>query len=344
MTPELIGQAQDFLRQPRTLGGVAVVGDLGIDRFVFGAVDRISPEAPVPVLLIEKTQDRWGCAANVARNLNAWKSTHPAAVHVVGLVGKDPEGHWLRDELAREQVEAHLLEDAARPTTLKTRFVAGSQHQLLRVDSERAEPIEAAQEEHIFESVRALFKKVRCLIVQDYAKGLLTPSLLKRLLAEARGAGVLTLVDPHPRAPAAIYRGAGLVTPNIAEAENLLGESLQKGRDNEHVAEACRRLKEQLDLNSVIITRSSYGMTLLDQNSQVHHFPTMARAVYDVTGAGDTVAAVLALGYSAGLSLPVAATLATAAASVVVGKVGTATATVSEIQNELQEFQSKPLK
>lgn len=340
MTADLIGQARGFLTSSKALGGVAVVGDLAIDRFVFGSVDRISPEAPVPVLLVDRTQDRPGCAANVAVNLTAWRPTFSFPVHVVGVVGTDVGGDALETSLREQGVDLHLIRDGSRPTTLKTRFVAGSQHQLLRVDAETSQRIGATVADQIYARVEKLLPQIKCLVVQDYAKGLFSESLLSRILTAARKAGVMTLVDPHPRTPGAHYKGASLITPNVAEAEILLGRSLHKGIDNKEIAQAGTELKNKFQLDMAIITRSGHGMTLVDREGKDHHFPALARAVYDVTGAGDTVAAVMAASFAAGLSPSMACILSTAAASVVVGKVGTATASVSEILDELREFKS----
>jgi D-beta-D-heptose 7-phosphate kinase/D-beta-D-heptose 1-phosphate adenosyltransferase len=337
MAPELYGQAKAFLNKALPEARVGVVGDLAVDRFVFGSVDRISPEAPVPVLVAENVQDRLGCAANVARGLAALREPFRLQCEVIGAVGADADGEALvksLQELGRG-IHVRVLRDSSRPTTLKTRFLAGSQQQLLRVDRESTSQLSAELDQGLREHVKAALPGLKTLIVQDYAKGLFSEAFLSWLFQEARAAGVLTIVDPNPRTPGRFYRGAGLLTPNVAEAEALLGRSLGKGRDNEVVAEACRELKNKYALDKVLITRSAHGMTLLDEGFQAHHFPSIARAVYDVTGAGDTVVATLGAAYASGASLPVACTLATVAASIVVGKVGTATATVDELRAEL---------
>jgi len=337
MAPELLGQAKAFLDKALPPARLGVVGDLALDRFVFGSVDRISPEAPIPVLAVDNTQDRLGCAANVARGIAALGKPFQTKVEVVGVVGDDLEGRQLVAALKElgTGVSVHVVQDPSRPTTLKTRYLAGSQHQLLRVDRESTAFLSPDIEAQLRAHVSKLWGDLKVLVVQDYAKGLFSETFLAWLFQEARQRGVLTVVDPNPRTPGKFYKGAGLLTPNVSEAEALLGRSLGKGRDDGVVAEACRELRAKFLLDQVLITRSAHGMTLLDDKFQVHHFPSVARAVYDVTGAGDTVVATIAAAHASGASLPVACTLASLAASIVVGKVGTATATVDELRASL---------
>ncbi|MBS1984552.1 MAG: bifunctional hydroxymethylpyrimidine kinase/phosphomethylpyrimidine kinase [Bdellovibrionales bacterium] len=340
MSPSLIAQAKEFLLKPRQAGGIAVVGDLCVDRFVFGTVERISPEAPVPVLAIERTLDKPGCAANVAANLATLKKSWNFQLSLLGLVGQDAAGASLLTALAQSApgIDTRVIQESGRPTTLKTRFIAGSQHQMLRVDDEVTAPFAPQHTDRLAQDVEALLPQLKCLVIQDYAKGLCTSSFLPRLLKSARAQGVLTLVDPNRHTPGERYSGAGLMTPNVIEAEALLGRPLHRGADDRVIAEACAELKRRFHLDMAIITRSGHGMTLVDKADRAHHFPALARAVFDVTGAGDTVAAFLAASIAAGASMELACILATAAASVVVGKVGTATASVDEVLAELDEF------
>ena len=343
MTSELIGQAKSFLKLPtQSVGGVGVVGDLALDRFVHGSVDRISPEAPVPVLKVERTEDRLGCAANVVANLMVLNETLPFSTYVMGVVGADDTGDALAERFKAlgPKLETFLIKDPSRPTTVKTRMLAGAQHQLLRVDYENSTKLSPALINDLFSRTQSTLSKLKCLVLQDYAKGALTPDFLARILPEAKKAKVFTLIDPNSNTPAEAYRGADLLTPNVTEAEVLLGRSLHKGADDHEMAQACRDLRTKLQLTMCMITRSSHGMTLLDEHDAITHFPACARAVYDVTGAGDTVVAVLAAAIAAGQPMSVACILATAAASVVVGKVGTATATVREILSELDALRT----
>jgi D-beta-D-heptose 7-phosphate kinase/D-beta-D-heptose 1-phosphate adenosyltransferase len=339
-----IEAAQSLLEQNRNKAfSISLVGDLALDRFVFGSVDRISPEAPVPVLLVEREEEHLGCAANVARSMTELTrelSAFQFKVH--GLIGVDATAQRLKlrlEALAPRQVQSFLVQDPHRPTPLKTRFLAGSQRskqQMLRVDQESKAPLDALLQQQLEKSVLAELKGSRFLIIQDYAKGVLNPTFLKKLLTEARANGVKTLVDPNRNTPAESYVGSWMITPNVEEAEALLGRSLEKGVDDDLIVQACRDLKTRLHVNVAAITRSRYGLTLLDENDQILHVPALAREVADVTGAGDTVVAVLALSLSLGATLDHAAELANAAAAVVVGKVGTATASWTEIFDELR--------
>jgi len=343
MTPPLIGQARDFLTRPnsKTSGArVGVIGDLALDRYIFGSVERISPEAPVPVLHVERHFDKPGCAANVCENLAALKEAFKLKVDVLGVVGADSSGLDLINRLAAHgsDFSVHVVKDPARPTILKTRYMAGAQHQLLRVDVEDTAHLTPAAEKEFLKNFYATLGSVNGLIIQDYAKGLLSEKLLREVLDAARAKKIPTLVDPNRNTPGHFYKGATLITPNIAESEALLGRSLKKGANDNEVADACFELKKRLSLEMVMITRSQYGITLVDAADVVRHFPAISRAVFDVTGAGDTVVSVFAGAYLSGASIPVACILATAAASVVVAKVGTATASVQEILDELNHF------
>ncbi len=339
MSPDLVNESRSWIQPKSRAARVGVIGDLCLDRFVFGSVDRISPEAPVPVLHVDRRVDRLGCAANVCTNLASLKDAFQLEQEVYSVVGADEIGREVRRQLRElgPGLKEHLIEDASRPTTLKTRFLAGAHHQMLRVDDENTHALDAASETKLLASLKAALPSMKVLIVQDYAKGLLSERLLPQVLQAARAAGVLTLLDPNTRTPSDRYRGADLITPNVHEAEILLGGvALHKGRDDERIAEACRELKRRLDLRMCLITRSAHGMTFLDERDQAFHFPAISRSVFDVTGAGDTVVAVLAAALACGASPQVACILATAAASVVVAKVGTATASAAEIAGELE--------
>jgi len=329
-----------FLKSARSDASLGIVGDLCLDRFVFGSVDRISPEAPVPVLHQDRVDERLGCTANVCTNIAALGSRLPVKQHLFSVVGGDELGHSLEKMLERlgPGLKTELLRDPLRPTTLKTRFLAGSQHQLLRVDNESSKPLPKALAQALIKSLASKMDSFGVLVVQDYAKGLLTPEVLRECLSEARSRKVFTLVDPHRKTPASAYKGASLIKPNVQEAEILLGEdfSLEKGRDNARVEEAALRLRDRLQIPNVLITRSAFGMTLLTENASARHFPALARSVFDVTGAGDTTVAILAAMLAAGASLELACAVSVAAASVVVAKVGTATASIEEIEAELQ--------
>ncbi|MEO5667672.1 MAG: PfkB family carbohydrate kinase [Bdellovibrionota bacterium] len=336
----VLNEFSAFLKTARKDASLGIIGDLCLDRFVFGSVDRISPEAPVPVLHQDRIDDRLGCTANVCTNIAALGTRLPVKQSLFSVVGDDALGHSLEKMLGGlgSSLKTELVRDPSRPTTLKTRFLAGSQHQLLRVDDESSKPLPKEIAQKLISALLKSMDSFGVLIVQDYAKGLLTPDVLKICLAEAKSRKVFTLVDPHRKTTASAYKGASLIKPNVQEAEILLGEdfSLDKGRDNARVEEAAKRLRDKLDIPNVLITRSAYGMTLLPENGVARHFPALARSVFDVTGAGDTTVAILGALLAAGSSLELACAVSVAAASVVVAKVGTATASIEEIEAELR--------
>ncbi len=341
MTEVFLGQAKTFLKEShRSRATLGVIGDVALDVYIQGSVDRISPEAPVPVLQVERSFEKLGCAANVVENLLALAKSFQLGVEIIGLVGRDEAGQKIRQHLASRDaaLKCHWLEDPSRPTIQKTRFLAGSQHQLLRVDYEKTHPLDSEIENLLIEKIEGASSRVQGWIVQDYSKGLLSPRVMQKLLTAAKKHKIPVFVDPHRNTPPEFYRGVTLLTPNVAESESLLGRTLHKGQDNEEIAAACLEIKDKLQLEMVLLTRSQYGMTLLDGKNQIHHFPAISRAVFDVTGAGDTVVAVFGASLLCGASLEVAGSLATAAASVVVAKVGTATASPDEILAELDHF------
>ncbi len=343
MLAALIQEAKDFLGRrdaSASSGGVVVLGDLAVDRFIFGRVERISPEAPVPVLNVESVSDRLGCAANVAANLAALAGPLAGPVEIFGVAGRDAGGELL-DSLLRglgDRVRVRIERDEKRPTTLKTRYLASHHHQLLRVDEESTRPLATETAARLESALAAALRSARVLVVQDYAKGVLRPDWVARLYREAREAGVRVVVDPTPRSPAELYRGADLITPNLEEAEALAGRRIKDRASDAEVEALARELKERLGLREIILTRSARGLTYIPEGGPALHLPTLARAVYDVTGAGDTVVSLLAAALAAGLRVPVACVLATAAAAVVVAKVGTATASNDEIFAALEEW------
>ena len=304
---------------------VAVFGDVMLDEFVWGDVTRISPEAPVPVVDIRRESVHLGGAANVLANLRALG----VRASVVGVVGADRAGERVRTELrdaGAHAPEENLITDVSRPTTLKTRIIAHSQL-VVRADRERRTPVDGPVEERIVAALRKLLKVADALVVSDYDKGAVTTGVLGEILPAAEAAGVPVLIDPKLRNFNA-YTPATLVTPNHNEA--LRATNTEDDTD-EGVARAARLIRERLKCRSVLITRGERGMMLLEEGGEPTYVPTAAREVYDVTGAGDTVIATLAASLAAGATLTEAAMLANHAAGVVVGKVGTATATAEEL-------------
>ncbi|MFO0989427.1 MAG: D-glycero-beta-D-manno-heptose-7-phosphate kinase, partial [Alphaproteobacteria bacterium] len=312
---------------------VTVIGDVMLDRYVYGEADRISPEAPVPVLRVREESEMLGGAGNVLRNLAAL-GVNAACL---AAVGDDDDGRRVADLLAREPgVSPRIVIAAGRTTIRKTRFVAGG-HQLLRVDRERAEPLPPAAERQVAAAVAAALAGAGAVVLSDYGKGLLSATVIAAILAAAARLGIPVLADPKGR-DFAKYRGAALVTPNRKE----LGEAtdLPTGSDAE-IEAAARAVRERAGIAAVLATRGAHGMTLLDAAGAVHHIAAEAREVFDVSGAGDTVIAAVAAGLAAGLTLLDAVRIANCAAGIVVGKVGTAVAHPAEIRAALERQESR---
>lgn len=302
---------------------VLVLGDVMLDEFVWGRVSRISPEAPVPVVAVTGRSFHVGGAGNVAAGVRALRGE---AV-LVGVVGEDPAGEQVRRALAGAGVASRLAGSRdGRPTTVKTRIVAHSQ-QVVRADHEDTSDLAPRMASALVEAVRAELPSCAALVVSDYQKGVVTASLLKRVLPLARRHRVPVLVDPKVR-HFRLYRGASVVTPNQLEAEQATGLRL---RDLRGLEAAGRRILSMLGCRAVLVTRGEHGLSLFERGRPPVHVAATAREVYDVTGAGDTVVAAMALALAAGASLPEAAALANAAAGVVVGKVGTAQASPDEV-------------
>ncbi|MBS0543614.1 MAG: D-glycero-beta-D-manno-heptose-7-phosphate kinase [Proteobacteria bacterium] len=307
---------------------VLVVGDVMLDRYWHGATSRISPEAPVPVVRVGEDEVRAGGAGNVALNATALG----ARTTVVGLVGEDEAGRLLAARLAAQQVRCRLQTVSDAPTITKLRVISRHQ-QLIRLDFEQTF---AAQHAGLMEAaVAELLTEADVLILSDYAKGTLAG--VQVLIAQARTQGVPVVVDPKG-ADFSRYRGATLVKPNLAEFEAIVGPCA----DDATLIARGEALRAELELDALLITRGERGMTLLRRNATPFQLPTRAREVFDVTGAGDTVSAALGCGIAAGLSLADATALANLAAGIVVGKLGTATATVDEVRAEMERHAPLP--
>lgn len=303
---------------------ILVVGDLMLDEFVWGDVTRISPEAPVPVVQVRERTYTAGGAANTAANVRSLGGR----VVVAGVLGDDAGGVKVRELLEQQEVQtAAVVTDAGRPTTTKTRVVAHSQ-QVVRIDHEQPGAIWRAVEERLFAAVAESLPGVRGCVVSDYGKGVCSAGLVRRVIDAAGEAGVPVVIDPKGT-DYAKYRGATLVKPNQLEAGQVLNRVL---RTDEEVRRAGADLLELLSPSAVLVTRGSAGMTLFERGGEPVHVPAQAREVYDVTGAGDTVAGTLALALAVGGTLADACRLASLAAAVVVGKVGTATCSVEELR------------
>ncbi len=299
---------------------ILVVGDLMVDHYIWGNVSRISPEAPVPVVEVTDESIRPGGAANVFNNIVALDGQ----VDLCGVIGADEPGRWLQQEVKQcgASIDGLVSEDH-RPTIQKTRIVAHSQ-QVVRYDREKRHPVSSSTQHKIFEFILNRMESpdgCDCLVLSDYAKGVITQGLTQDLLSLAKKKGVSTIVDPKV-SHMDFYREVTVVTPNHLEASQASGVDIV---DEQSLLEAGHRLLKRLNCEAVLITRGEKGMSLFEKNGGVTHIPTMAKAVFDVTGAGDTVVGTLALALAAGATLTEAATLANYAAGVVVGIVGTAT-------------------
>ena len=302
---------------------ILVIGDVMLDRFIWGSVNRISPEAPVPVVEIQKETTCLGGAANVSANVRGLGGV-PIPL---GVVGKDIEGMRLLEEFrVLGAPVSGLLVDAGRATGVKTRIIAHHQ-QVCRTDREDKTSLTGALQRKIAAHFRARLDRTDAVIVSDYAKGLISASLLKEILPLARAAGKIVCVDPKMKS-LAVYRPATVVTPNKLEVERASGLTISSTRD---LVRAGRKLIRQTGIPYLLVTRGEAGMALFEGNSRVTHIPTVAREVFDVTGAGDTVISTLALALAAGLSILEAAILSNVAAGIVVGKLGTASVTPEEL-------------
>ncbi len=321
----------DFESFHRTMVGQTVlcVGDLMLDEFVYGEVSRISPEAPAPVIAARRSETSIGGAGNVARNI----ASLGAKCIFVGLIGEDAAAAELKAALAREPlIESILVTDSARPTTRKVRFV--SEHfrtHMLRADWEMTHPAAAEVEQQLIDTILPLIPRSDIVLLSDYAKGVLTARVIRNVIDTARKLGKAVIVDPKS-ANFAIYRGATLLTPNRKE----FAEATRSRADlNESIAAVAPDVMQLADCEAILVTQSERGMTLVLRSGETVHVPAFPVKVRDVSGAGDTVAAALAVAHGAGASWEDAIRLASAAAAVAVGKKGTASVTPAELRRQI---------
>jgi len=307
--------------------GVLVVGDLILDHYIWGKVSRISPEAPVPVVLVESESLQLGGAANVYNNIHSLGGR----ADICGVVGADEGGQRLLKELGvRRQGRGGVVIDPDRPTTRKTRVIA-HQQQVVRFDVERRAEINATLQRRMLRYVESRLREISCLVVSDYAKGVVTAALMAELTRLAALRRIPILVDPKVE-HFPYYKGVTVVTPNHLEALQAAGVHAD---DDQAVDEAGEIIRQRLSCQSVLVTRGEKGMSLFESDGTRWHIPTVARQVYDVTGAGDTVAGTLALALATGASIRDGAVLANHAAGIVVGVVGTATVTARQLSEAL---------
>jgi len=319
-----------FSRFERTR--ILVVGDLILDEFVWGKVSRISPEAPVPVVWTQTESVMPGGAANVANNIRALGG-HTV---VAGVVGDDRWGQMLLAEMTALGIETHGVVTCDRTTTVKTRVIAHHQ-QVVRVDREDKSPLTGSLINQLSRRVRMQLEAVDAVIIEDYGKGTITRALLKRLIPEAKALRKKVIVDPKED-HFDLYRGVTALTPNRAEASGAVGRELESDAD---IRRAGKELVRRLRCEAVLITLGEDGMCLMERSGKCTRIPTVAREVFDVAGAGDTVIGVFALAVAGGASLARAAEIANQAAGIVVGKVGVAVVSPKELRARL-ESPAKP--
>jgi D-beta-D-heptose 7-phosphate kinase/D-beta-D-heptose 1-phosphate adenosyltransferase len=308
---------------------ILCIGDLMLDRFVYADMERISPEAPVPVLRLKSTREALGGAGNVAANIAALGGR---AV-LVGVVGRDASGDCLRRALwAAPAITPALVDTDERPTICKTRYIAANQ-QVMRADDESQALLSPTERDALMDHVSAWIGRVGAVVLSDYGKGVLSRATVAQVMAQARAGGVPVFVDPKS-SDFSDYKGATCITPNLKELALAAGAPVD---DGPAVVEAARRVMAAAEAAAILVTRSEKGMMLVQADGEVHSATARAREVFDVSGAGDTVIATLALCVAAGRPLAQAMRMANAAASVVVSKLGTATADMAEVMHEFAE-------
>jgi len=306
---------------------VLCLGDVMLDRFLHGDIERISPEAPVPVIRVRTTKEMPGGAGNVACNI---ASLGGKAI-LVGVVGSDEAGERLRRLLlSRPGITDALTGSSRRPTICKTRFIAGRQ-QVVRADDESSDGLFDDEQAALIAAIDTHLPGSQAMVLSDYGKGALSEAVLGYAISAARAAGVSVFVDPKSE-DFGRYRGADCITPNLKEFAAAARKTCLTEAD---IAAAAHRLLVQADAQAILVTRSEKGMTLVERNGDVTSVPARAREVFDVSGAGDTVIAALALARASGRTLAQAMHIANAAAGVVVSKLGTATADITEVMHEL---------
>jgi D-beta-D-heptose 7-phosphate kinase/D-beta-D-heptose 1-phosphate adenosyltransferase len=306
---------------------ILVVGDIMLDRYVYGTVDRISPEAPVPVVRRTDAQETLGGAGNVAENLLALG----AEVALVGVTGRDSTARAVEALCSRHaRLSLRLVSDPDRVTTLKMRVV-GHAKQMIRIDEETTAPVAAALERAVIEAATQELATCGVVVLSDYAKGVLTPGVCAAIISRARPMDRFVVVDPKTR-DLGLYAGADVVCPNLREIHDV---TQIHADDDEKAARACAAVLERFDVGAVVLTRSEAGMTIAERGGAPVHIRARRRAVGDVSGAGDTAISAIAAGVAAGLPLKAAVALGNAAAGIAVSKPGTSTVSADELRHEL---------
>jgi len=308
---------------------ILILGDIMLDEYLHGSVSRISPEAPVPVVEINQEQLRLGGSANVANNIAAL-GNKPC---LLGVIGEDDAAVKFTQLLKQKGISTEsLVNDKNRRTTIKTRVIAGSQ-QVVRADREDTFEIDGETEKRIFDRFVSLVDTIGGVIISDYGKGLITASLLDKIIPLCREKNVFVGVDPK-ETHFFNYKNVSVVTPNHHEAGFVAGLRIRNDNDLQQVG---KKLLEELQADSILITRGEKGMALFSKGGEIDYFPTVAKKVFDVTGAGDTVIAAFVSAVAAGADLKEATIISNCAAGVVVGEIGTATVTLPELTQQLKE-------
>jgi len=311
---------------------ILVLGDVMLDKYIHGMASRISPEAPVPVIETQRQSREPGGAANAAANIVSLRG----GALLGGVIGRDTEAEDLRQTLSREGIDATgLTVDGERPTTTKSRIVAQNQ-QIVRVDTERRDTIAEDTEKELLSWIENVIKNVDSCLISDYDKGVISATLSEELIDIAQGNEKPVVVDPDGTSYKK-YSGATIVTPNVEEVNRVFDD--EPGVEDT-IEEVGREFLETLGANALLVTQGNEGMTLFREENVVS-IPSVARDVFDVTGAGDTVASVLALALAVQSDIEVAVKLSNVAASVVVGKFGTSTVDGNELKSEIREIREK---
>ncbi|MBU4561408.1 D-glycero-beta-D-manno-heptose-7-phosphate kinase [bacterium] len=307
---------------------VLVIGDVMMDEYIWGDVSRISPEAPVPVVKVMKETFIPGGAANVVRNINSLGGK----VYLAGIIGNDSLGKKLKKTLTKSGVSTSgLIIDRSRPTTRKTRIIAHSQ-QVVRIDKEKTDSPTSPIRKRLMNALERFINRMDIIIVSDYGKGIITSSILKKIFSLASKYKKKVVIDPKV-GRFRDYRGATILTPNKNEARVALGGVLT---EEESIHSIGKKILRELDLEALLITRGAEGMSLFQKDKKVVDIPTVAQEVYDVTGAGDTVTAVLALGLATGADFLSSAQIANFAAGIVVKEIGAATVSKKELLKRIR--------
>jgi len=313
---------------------ILVIGDWMLDEFVWGTVERISPEAPVPVVKVVRESFVPGGALNVANNIRSLGGV----VYPLGIVGRDLIGRMLVKTMKKEGIDTTgAIYDQARPTTLKTRIIAHSQ-QVVRFDRENNQELSGDLLKKAFACIDKIISKVDAVIIEDYGKGMITPELLRHVLKKAKAFKKPVLVDPKEK-NFNYYEGVTVITPNRQEALSAFGSA--KDNRTPEISEVGKALIKRFSCQAVLITLGEEGMMLFEKNGVVTKIPTAAKEVYDVSGAGDTVIAIFTMALAAGAQMKEAALLSNKAAGIVVGKLGTATLTPQELKDSITERSSE---